>query len=112
MKVVKGDEAFYYNNLEGKLVGMIITHVDDFSIAGRSDFIDSVLAKVKEELTVSKVERNQFRFTGVDISKTEEGIKMSMNEYAESLEDLDEIKKAENDEKLTKQELKVFRKFI
>ena len=49
--------------------------------------------------------------TGVDIQKTEDGIIMSMDEYADAIEDVEDIRKADNGEKLTKQKLKSYRKY-
>ena len=37
--VMEGDEAFYYLHRDGDLIGGVITHVDDFTIAGIEDFI-------------------------------------------------------------------------
>lgn len=60
MKVMDGDEAFYYLHEEGDLKGMVITNVDDFTLAGTVSFIKEVLEMVKKEWTVSKVERDNF----------------------------------------------------
>ena len=68
MKVMEGDEAFYYLHKDEILRGAIITHIDDFTLAGTPDFIKEVLEMVERELTVSKVEKDNFRFTGLDIS--------------------------------------------
>merc|ERR1719228_2215901 len=66
---------------------------------------------LKKELSVSKVEKNKFRFTGVDIEKTEEGITISMDDYANSLEFITEIRTAKVDELLTKIEYKTYKKY-
>ena len=47
---IDGDEAFYYKRVDGKLVGMVLTHVDDFSLAGRSDFNENLAKKIQEKL--------------------------------------------------------------
>ena len=73
MKTLKGDEAFYFKTEDDKLVGMIITHVDDFTIAGSESFLRRMTERIKKELTISKIERDFFRFTGVDICKNENG---------------------------------------
>ena len=55
---MEGDEAFYYHHDdEGYLKGTIITHVDDFTIAGTVSFIEEVLDMIERELTISKIER-------------------------------------------------------
>ena len=32
LKVMEGDEAFYYLHQDGELMGAVITHVDDFTL--------------------------------------------------------------------------------
>ena len=66
---------------------------------------------LKSKLSVSKVEKDKFRFTGVDIEKTKDGITISMEDYAKSLEFVDEIRDAKGDESLTKTEMQIYRKF-
>ena len=56
MKVMEGDEAFYYLHKSGRLKGAVLTHVDDFNIAGDPDFVEKVVGDVKGELTISKRE--------------------------------------------------------
>ena len=111
IKTVPGDEAFYYRHKNGKLEGMILTHVDDFQIAGTEEFLKEVREELKTKLKVSKVERGKFRFTGVDIEKHGKGITISMEDYANSFEKIEEIRKASSEEPLTKTEFKVYRKF-
>ena len=75
MKVMEGDEAFYYlHDKEGLLKGVPIMHVDEFTLAGMSSFIEEVLDMVERELTISKIERNNFGSTGFDKSSKENGI--------------------------------------
>ena len=112
LKTLPGDEAFYYKNVNGNLLGMIITHVDDFQVAGSDQFIDSILERLNSTLTVSKVERGSFRFTGIDVQKVHDGIVLSMDEYAKSFEEIKEIKRVKKDTSLTKTEMKLFRKYV
>ena len=48
-----------------------------------------VTEKLSATLDVSKVEDDSFRFTGIDIKKVEDGIEISMEDYAESLEEIE-----------------------
>ena len=112
LKTLPGDEAFYFKNENGNLIGMIITHVDDFQIAGNSYFVDSILDKLNNNLTVSKVERDEFRFTGIDVKGTSNGIMLSMDEYASSIEEIREIRKEKKITPLTKTEMKLYRKYV
>ena len=104
------DEAFFYLHRDGELIGAVITYVDDFTLAGTEDFIKEVLETVARELTVAKIERDSFRYTGIDVSAVDDGIEIEMEDYVACLEEVKEIRKAERDEYLTKTELKIFRK--
>ena len=110
LKVMEGDEAFYYLHRDGELIGTVITHVDDFTLAGTKAFVDEVIDTVSRDLTVSKIERENFRYTGIDVKTVEDGIEIEMQDYVDSLEEVTEIRKAVRDDPLTRAELKVFRK--
>ena len=84
--------------------------MDDFTLAGTEDFIREVLETISRELTVSKIEKDNFRYTGIEISTTNNGIEIQMEDYVESLEGMKEIRKADREEDLTKLELKEYRK--
>ena len=65
---------------------------------------------VSDEFTVSKIEEDEFRFTGLDVKAKNGKIEVSMEEYASSVEPIKEIRRAERSEKLTKFEIKEYRK--
>ena len=69
----------------------MITHVDDFTLAGTEDFIKEVLETVSRELTVSKIERDSFRYMGIDVSTVDDGIEIEMEDYVASLEEIKDI---------------------
>ena len=112
MRTLPGDEAFYFQNIGGLLHGMIITHVDDFQIAGNSQFIDRILRKLESKLTVSKIEKDKYRFTGIDVLKVCDGVELSMEDYSSSLEEITEVRREKKEELLTKSELKLYRKYV
>ena len=93
---IHGDEAFYFSNVDGVLHGAILTHVDDFNIAGTPDFIKRVIDHVGRELMFSKIEENCFRFTGLDIKVMNDGIEVLMEDYTNGLQDVKNIRKVEN----------------
>merc|ERR1712243_492428 len=92
-------------------MGLIISHVDDFTIAGTQEFVQWIVAGIEEKFTVSKVEEDNFRFTGLDVKTTYGKIEVAMEDYAESIQEIKEIRKVKRDEKLTKAELKEYRKY-
>merc|ERR1712030_169015 len=112
LRKLVGDEALYYkHNENGDLVGMISTHVDDFSLAGSEDFLIMVTEEIRKTLDISKVENDKFRFTGIDVEKFDDRIEIFMADYAASLEDI-AVREDASDEKLTRDEMRVLRKYV
>ena len=95
LKIMEGNEAFYFLHKEGKLKGAILTHIDDFKIAGDDDFMEMALVDVGRELTISKVEKDKFCFTGLYIASVKDGIEVSMDGFVQSLKEIKEIRKGE-----------------
>ncbi len=80
-------------------------------MAGKKKFVDRITEEIGKALDVSTVESECFRFTGIDVKKVKEGIEISMEDYAKSLEEV-HIRDAKVYEPLTIYELKVLRKFV
>ena len=53
---------------------MILCHIDNFTIAGTREFVNRIVKGIKKKFTVSKVEENNFRFTGLDVKTNDESI--------------------------------------
>ena len=70
-----------------------------------------IVKGILEKFTVSKVEENEFRSTGLDVKAEKGKIEVSIEDYAKSVEPIEEIRKADRNEKLTKLELKEYRKY-
>ena len=94
LKVMDGDEAFYYLHKNGQLQGAVLTNVDDFNLAGTDKFVAEVISRVEKQLTVSKVEKDKFQFTGLNVCTIGDTIQISMVDYLKSLEDIQKIRKA------------------
>ena len=88
----------------------MLTHVDDFNLAGDDDLVEKVLEQIERELTVSKVKRDRFGFIGLDVAAVEDVIEVLMNEYMQGWKDIKEIQKAKRDEELLKLDMKEYRK--
>ena len=92
-------------------MGLDLGHVDDFTIAGDVEFVRRIVKGIQERFTVSKVEEDKFRFTGLDVKAENGNIQVSMEDYADSVEEIKEIRKAHRNERLTMAELKEYRKY-
>ena len=56
MKTVSGDEAFLSMVKNGQLEGLCILHVDDFLVAGKSNFLSALDNQLKGRFKFGKVE--------------------------------------------------------
>ena len=81
-------------------------------LAGDDDFIKHVEKLVSDRLKISKIERKKLRFTGIDIEKKSDGIHVSMEDYAKSIELIPVFRKDKDTSPLTPQELKLYRKYV
>ena len=89
LRKLDGDEAVYYMiNEKGDLEGMVSTHVDDFDLAGKARFVDKVTEEIGKALDVSTVESDCFHFTGIDVKKVKDDIKILVENYSRSLEEI------------------------
>ena len=111
-EVMHEDNAFFYLRQDGELIAMISCHVDDFKIAASEDFGQKIIDAIALHLTISKIEKNKFRFTGVDFHRTDESITISMEAYAHSIEKIEQFRACKKEEELTKTEHKMFRKKV
>ena len=108
LKTIEGDEAFYFRNIDGRFYRDVLTHVNDFEVAGTPEFVKEIILVVEEELTVSKVKKYTFRYIGLEVKIVSDGIKISMEDYSKSLKEITEISKTDDrNESLTKLEMKL-----
>ena len=110
MESIVGDNAVFYYRENGKTQGIINVHVDDFITMGTENFYRKVVDKLKTMFNFSKIERGEdgFRFTGVDIKTTSDGIIMNQDVYASCIQEL-EIPEGKNSDLLNKEQFKQFR---
>ena len=60
---------------------------------------------------MSKVDEDKFRLTGLDVKAGNGKIDVLMEDYANSVEEIKEIRKADRADKLTNTELNEYRKY-
>ena len=108
-RTLVGDESFLYFHKAGKLIGLIALHVDDFQGAGTTDFFRGVMDKICLKFKISKREKENFKYTGVNVRKIGNEIVLDQNDYAESLKEIKVDPKDDNKRALTREEYKEFR---
>ena len=82
----KLDQAVFTWYYEGKLHGIISTHVDDFCWGGSKIFRQSVIENIKTTFVIKSEEINKFKYVGLEIEQKEEEIIISQDKYVEALE--------------------------
>ena len=64
------------------MAGVCVLHVDDFLLVGNPYFYSLVKSKLIGKFTFGKIEIEKFKFTGLNVQQTDEGILVDQNEYA------------------------------
>ena len=85
-EVSKYDEAIFTWHLNGKLHGVISTHVDDLMWGGSKVFKVSVIDKLKAKFKVKTEESVEFRYLGLDVEQRDGYIALSQNDYVRKLD--------------------------
>ena len=112
-RTLVGDESLIYFHRDGKLIGLISLHVDDFQGTGNETFFTEVMDVLCKSFKISKREIQNFRFTGVDVKGLENGnVEISQESYVVALQKVDI--NPEDDEKrpLNREEFKLYRGLV
>ena len=84
-KVSSIDPALFLWHDEGRLVGIIAVHVDDFLWSGTKQFENIVIGKLRNTFKIGKEDSQSFKYLGLDIVHTSDGgINLVQNKYTES----------------------------
>ena len=106
--------VFYQKNKAGEVVGIIGSHVDDFLIAGSTEWTDSMVKKIGSRFELGTVERDNFLYCGHRVKQDQAGnIQVDQQEYADAVKELiiKPERKRQNDQPLTEPERKQMRAF-
>ena len=104
------DDAIFYWHKENTSQGILSAHVDDFCWAGTKLFQNIVINHIRNAFTVSKEELQTFKYLGLSISQTNDGIFMHQKEYIEEIEVVDIDKPNQKDRKLLPHETQQLRR--
>ena len=66
IREVSGNTALFTMHIEGKLVGLVCSHVDDLLMAGDKNFKMFLSDKILKIFKFSKVEWNKFKYLGCE----------------------------------------------
>ena len=105
---------FFLKNKEGKLIGLVGLHVDDFISAGTSHFCDIIIPRVLSVFKVGKSEVNSFLYTGFQIQQGKRGITLNQSDYVSRIDIpvLDAARLLEKESDLEPKELTTYRMMV
>ena len=113
MKTITGDKAFFYIKINNTLQLIIVSHVDDFLVAGTEFYLEWFQNKLKTGFEISKVERNQFAYTGMDLQiSPHKSIICSQSSYLSNLLDFDVAKYKDLQEKVDANAIRLIKQAI
>ena len=102
---------FSENNDTKTLEGMALTHVDDVLHGGDDEFDNNVMGSVKSSFKFGLEEAECFRYVGMNMTQTEDGILVDQDHYIKGLElpDMDVALDLQVNDTLTAEGQTVFR---
>jgi transposase InsO family protein len=105
---------FFLKNSQGKLIGIVGLHVDDFISAGTTEFSTIIIPKVLSIFQVGKSEVNSFLYTGFQIQQCKQGISLNQSEYVSRIDIpvLDAARLLDKESELEPKELTIYRMMV
>ena len=79
------EPAFFVYKTGNVIHGIILCHVDDFLHSGDSEFQRNVITPLGNEFQASRRASKQFKYVGLNISQSEESIKVNQNDYLDNI---------------------------
>lgn len=111
-KVSNLEPAVFVYQTQGKIQGLIVSHVDDFLYGGTLEFNDKVIKPLVERYKASRQVAGRFQYVGLSVEQCQSLIKVEQNKYAHdlSVEGIP-LNKGE-DRELNSEEYTTFRKLV
>ena len=97
----------------GMLIGILVGHVDGFAFAGNQNIHTIVIEEFKKTFKIKQHENSSFRYVGLGISQTKNGILVDQMKYIHQIKPI-QIHKSmafRTNDKLTKEEKSQLRSF-
>ena len=108
----KYDQAIFSWYFNGKLHGIITTHVDDFCFGGSKIFHTSVMDRIRRVFKVKCEESANFKYIGLDVKKISDSIRIGQDEYVKNLVPISVGTDRNVQEKISKEEVTKVRQLI
>ena len=115
MKISSLDSAVFYWIRDGLTAGVMCIHVDDILLAGTRSFHTSVVAHFKRKVLIgSSSESCSFKYLGINIVQTVDGIGLHQKEYVDAISEisLSRERASRRMDNLQKEEMAEYRSLI
>ena len=76
---------FFLKDKAGNLIGLIVTHIDDFLFIGNEVFHREIIHKVLRRYVVGTLEDTSLTFTGWELAQSSSGITLTQQSYHEQI---------------------------
>ena len=108
-KVSLYDNSFFlFHKQDGTLMGLVAVHVDDFVYCGSEELHSRVIETIKKKFSIKQIEKNSFKYVGLQVSQTEHEIRLNQDSYIKSIEEIQRDNQGDrkNKEELNQEERK------
>lgn len=108
------DPSLFFLKNDERLVGCLITHIDDFLHIGDDWFESNVMNKLRQRFVAGKSERDDFFYVGFRIRKVENGIECSQDHFADKVQhvSLEASRVRQSKDDLSSEEKTLFRRLV
>ena len=79
------DNALYLWFENDKLIGMLVSHVDDFAFCGNQNFHNTVIKELKSTFKISAHEAGTFKYLGLSVEQSSNGVVVNQENYISSI---------------------------
>ena len=83
------DQAMFMWHRDGKLIGILVCHVDDFTYCGTQTFHKEVIDKLKKTFKISADHNSSFKYLGLQVMQDDSGITVKQDSYIDSVTPLE-----------------------
>ena len=86
--ISKLDNSVFFKYENNQLIGVLVTHVDDFLHAGTEEFTESVIEPLCKRFQASTHEERSFMYVGYKVTQEEQGVVLDQEEYVDEMEEV------------------------
>ena len=79
------DSTLFVWRKKGRIIGIMVTQIDDFCFGGKEEFHRDIIGRMKEKLKISGEKEDDFRYLGMRIKNEEGRIRLDQQEYIEKM---------------------------